>query len=209
VTKKEKIRPLGSFSEGVNQPIHIWVSFKQILEHYGIWVYDWLCVDLIDGFFPPNDIKFVHEKVSLTVEQLRELYRRECHNALFIGHYVAPWHVHWLAFEQWRMRRGLPHSVEFQIAIDPITAPINATPSAEPASTASEKPTRVRVSSKKLRELIEEYIDPVTGKVPGRDALYSMLRERGYDISRERIDAILRTKYEGRIRPPGRPKSAI
>jgi hypothetical protein len=42
------------------------------------------------------------------------------------------------------MSRGLPHSVEFQIAIDPTTAPIKATPSAEPASTASEKPRQIQ-----------------------------------------------------------------
>jgi hypothetical protein len=126
------------------------VGFKQIAEHYGVSVYDWLCVDLLKGFFPPNDIKFVHEKVSLTVEQLRELYPRKRHDPLFIAHYLAPWHVHWLAFERWRMHRELPRSVDFQIAIDPTTAAIKVTLSAEPAtSTASEKPTRVRVSSEK------------------------------------------------------------
>jgi hypothetical protein len=131
------------------------------------------------------------------------------HDPLFIGHYLAPWHAHWLAFEQWRMHRELPHSVDFQIAIDPTTAAIKATPSAEPASTASEKkPTRVRVSSeKRIQELIEEYIDPVTGKVPGRDALYSKFQERGLDVARERIDAVLRTKYKGQIRGRGRGKA--
>jgi hypothetical protein len=198
VTKKEKIRPLDSFSDGVNQPIHIWLSFKQIAERHGVMVWDWLCEDLLKGFFPPNDIKFVHEKVSLTVEQFRELYPRKGHDPLFIGHYLAPWHVHWFASEQWRMSRGLPYAA--------IKVPL----SAEPASTASEKPTQVRVSSeKKIQELIEEYIDPVTGKVPGRDALYSKFRERGLDVARERIRAVLRTKFPGRIRRPGRPKSAI
>jgi hypothetical protein len=180
------------------------VSFKQIAERYGIMVYDWLCEDLLKGFFPPNDIKFVHEKVSLTVEQLRELYPRKGHDPLFTGHYLAPWHVHWLAFERWRMHRELPNSAEFQIAIDPTTAAIKVTLSAEPASTASETPTRVRVySEKKIQELIEEYIDPVAGKVPGRDALYSKFQERGLDVARERIDAVLRTKYKGQIRGRG------
>ena len=171
-----------------------------------LWSTTGLCEDLLKGFFPPNDIKFVHEKVSLTVEQWRESYPRECHNPLFIGHYLAPWHVHWLAFEQWRMHRELPHYVDFQIAIDPTTAAIKATPSAEPASTASEKPTRVS-SAKTIQKLLEEYSDPVDGKVPGRDALYSKLRERGFNISRERIDTVLRTKFKGRIR--GRGRSAI
>jgi hypothetical protein len=206
VTKKEKIR---SFSEWVNQPIHKWVSFRQIAEHYGVWVYDWLCVDLLNGFFPPDDIKFVLEKVSLTVEQWRESYPRECHNPLFIGHYLAPWHVHWLAFEQWRMHREVPHSVEFQ-AIDPTTAAIKATPSAEPVSPAPEKPTRVRgYSHKRIKEFIEKESDPITGKVPGRDALYFKSKKMGLNISREGLDAILRTEFKGRIRPPGRPKSAL
>jgi hypothetical protein len=183
------------------------LSFEQIAERYGVWVYDWLCVDLLSGFFPPNDIKFVHEKVSLTVGQLRDLYPRKRHDPLFIGHYLAPWHAHWLAFEQWRMHRELPHSVEFQIAIDPTTAAIKVPLSAEPASIASEKPTRVS-SDKKIQELIEE-CSAVDGKVPGAEALYSELQERGVDVSRERIRDVLRTKYKGRIRGRGRQKSAI